>query len=111
MLNECRFALGITGNDYDAEIIQLIQAAVCDLEEGGVAVYGIDVNVTYNDDGTFTAEDKSENVHPSIARAIVMFVVANMPDQKDVEMLNSLYEKEKGRLCMSSAHTDWGEDE
>jgi urate oxidase len=89
-LSEAKVYLRLTGTDQDAEITDLLAAAVLDMKDKGVKV------------SLFTIPDES------IDRAIITFVKANFGYEDPVisEKLNASYESQVNRLCISTAYRE-----
>ena len=88
MLEKVKLAMAITTNAYDAEISDLIEAALLDL---GVA--GVDNSLIH---------DKM------IQRAVITYCRMMFHSPADFEALRWAYETLKGQMAISTPYTDWG---
>ena len=89
MLEKIKLAMGITATAYDAELNDLIDAALLDL---GIA--GID----------------SEQIHDKlIQRAVITYCRMMFRSPADFENLRQAYEMQKGNLRQATGYTDWGD--
>ena len=88
MLASCKLALSVTVDAYDAEITDLILAAIADLEN----VLGQEVDQT----------------DPLIKQAIKTYVRMSFRSPADYDRLRKSYESQRGTLYMSDGFTDWG---
>ncbi len=93
MLSKVKTVLGITVNDYDTEIMDLIEAAKADL---GIA--GITENENLSD--------------PLIIRAVNTYVKANFrsPAPEEYDRLLASYETQKKQMMSATGYTDWRGD-
>ena len=90
MLEAVRLALGITVEDFDSEISDLIQAALSDLDTNGVL-----------------ATDMQSD--PLILQAVKTYCRAHFHSPADYDKLLSAYEEQKGHLMNCSRYTDYTE--
>lgn len=86
MLEAVKLALGITTEDYDSEISDLIQAALYDLLTNGVLA------LTMQDD-------------PLVIQAVKTYVRAHFHSPADYDKLLSAYEEQKGHLMNCTGYT------
>lgn len=88
MLTLVKIALRITSNAFDAELLQLIDAALADL---GVA-------------GVTAAEDD-----PLVARAVCTYCAMNRIsiDSSQRAWLKSSYDEQKAQMQTATGYTDW----
>lgn len=97
MLDEVKSALRITTNAFDADLRQLMNAAVFDL---GVA------GVTKDTAGTVEIETITD---PLIIRAVCTYCAMNRvsiePAQR--EWLKKSYDEQKAQLVTATGYTDW----
>ena len=92
MLDKVKAMLGITIEDYDGELTDLINAAMADLGLAGVI--------------------KNEDIEdPLIIRAINTFCRLNFGAPDDYDRLLTSYEQQKSQLMMATGYTDWGDDD
>ena len=91
LLESVKLALSVTVNAYDAEITDLIEAAIKDLEN----VLGKEVDP---DD-------------PLIKQAIKTYVRMSFRSPADYDRLRASYEAQRGTLRISSGYTEWEVDD
>ena len=89
MLESVKFALGITVDAYDAEIQDLIDAALLDLGIAGVEGYN--------------QNDKL------VLQAVKTYCRAHFQSPADYDRLKASYDEQKGQLMISTGYTDWGD--
>jgi len=89
MLDAVKLALGVTVDAYDAEIQDLIDAAVLDLGIAGVEGYG--------------AEDKL------VLQAVKTYCRAHFRSPADYDRLKAAYDEQKAQLMVSTGYTNWGD--
>lgn len=89
MLEACKLALGITASAYDAEIQDLIDAALLDLK-----IAGVNSALTY---------DKL------ILQAVKTYVRAHFRSPADYERLKASYDEQKAQLMVARNYTNYGE--
>lgn len=99
MLSEVKAALRITSTAFDADLNQLITAALLDLGVAGVEV-----------DGSTTPESITD---PLIVRAVCTYCAMNRisiePQQR--AWLKASYDEQKAQLGMATGYTDWGDSD
>lgn len=94
LINDVKTALGLTGEEFDSTVSDLIDSAKADM---GIT----DINAeTLTDD------------NPLFKRAIITycrmnFSVFGIPDGYD--HLKASYDEQKAQMLMASGYTDWGE--
>lgn len=91
MLESCKRAMRIKTTAYDAEITELIAAALADL---GLA------DVLHTDD---------DPVPPVIRRAVVTYVRLHFGTPDDYDRLKASYDEQKAQLQTSSQYTTYPE--
>lgn len=89
MLESVKLALGITVNAYDAEIQDLIDAALLDLGIAGVEGYN--------------QNDKL------VLQAVKTYCRAHFRSPADYDRLKASYDEQKGQLMIATGYTDWGD--
>ena len=91
MLQKVKLALRLSTNAFDAELNDLINAALLDLGIAGVT--------------TLTETD------PLIIRAVVTFCKLNfgVPADGEYDRLKKAYDEQKAQLQTATGYTDWGE--
>lgn len=87
LLTIVKLALRIKGNDFDLQLLDLIQSAQMDL---GIA-------------GVITPED-----FDAVTRtAIVTYVRMHFGQPDEYDQLKRSYDEQKAQLATSTGHTDW----
>lgn len=98
MLDKVKLALLISSDDFDSELIDLIGAAVLDLNIAGV------------DDDTTVSDDPTDKL---IIRAIISYcgyqfeLVHGTLDR--AEAFKKSYDEQKSQLSMASGYTTWSD--
>lgn len=93
ILNKVKLSLRITTNDFDNELVDLINACLLDLGIAGV-----------------TENDTTDAL---IIRAICTYCKIHFGDANGVEMLDRLqasYNEQKAQMGMATGYTDWGNE-
>ena len=107
MLKECKKALAIVADVYDAELCSLMEAAAKDLEIAGVILPG---TVSFAEtDGGMT--DTSSMTDALCKRAIFTYVRANFRSPDDYDRLQASYELQKSQLMHATGYTNYGGDD
>lgn len=88
ILAAVKLSLRITTDAFDAEITDLISAALLDLGIAGVA------------------EDDTANA--LIRRAVTTYCRMHFGQPDDYDRLKSSYDEQKAQLSMATGYTDWG---
>lgn len=88
MLDKIKLALRITTAAFDAEIEDLIAAALADLGLAGIA--------------------KLDETDPLILRAVTTYCRANFGSPDDYDRLKAAYDEQKAQLQVATGYTDWG---
>lgn len=88
MLDKVKLAMGITVDAYDAELTDLIDAALLDLGIAGV--------------------DAAQNYDSMVQRAVITYCRMMFHSPADFENLRWAYESLKGQMAIASGYTDWG---
>lgn len=89
MLEAVKLSMGITVSAYDAEIQDLISAALADLGIAGV-------------DNTLTQD-------PLILQAVKTYCRAHFRSPADYDRLRAAYDEQKAQLMTATGYTDWGD--
>lgn len=89
MLEAVKLALALTVDDFDAEIDDLIQAALYDLKTNGVDALNMQTD-------------------PLIMQAVKTYCRAHFHSPADYDRLLAAYEEQKGHLMNCTDYTDWG---
>lgn len=87
ILNKVKTALRIVTDDFDDEILDLIQAALLDLGIAGVT----------NDDTT----------NALIIRAVTTYCKAHFGEPDQYDRLKASYDEQKAQLSMATGYTAW----
>ena len=93
MLESCKRAMRIKTNAYDAEITELIAAALADLGLAGVL------------------HTTDTPVPAIIQRAVVTYVRLHFGTPDDYDRLKASYDEQKAQLQTSHLYTDYPEEE
>ena len=88
MINRAKLALRITTNAYDAEIADLLEAAVLDLGVAGVVI--------------------PENESKLVTTAAVTYVRLHFGSPDDYDRLKRSYDEQKAQLATCTGFTVWG---
>jgi len=92
MLAKVKLAKRISTEVFDSELLDLIAAAIADIQHAGV-------QFEYTQDGSdYVVED------PLISRAIVTYCVMNFGSPADYDRLKASYDEQKGQLRESSGY-------
>lgn len=89
MLESVKLALGVTVDAYDAEIQDLIDAALLDLGIAGVEGY--------------------EEGDKLVLQAVKTYCRAHFRSPADYDRLKAAYDEQKGQLMIATGYTDWGD--
>lgn len=94
LLNDVKTALGLSGEEFDATVTDLIDSAKADM-----GITDIDTELL-------------EDENPLYKRAIITycrmnFSIFGVPDGYD--RLKASYDEQKAQMLMASGYTDWGE--
>lgn len=90
MLEKVKLALRLKTAAFDAEIQELIDAALADLKLAGI-----------------TKEDQED---PLIIRAVVTYCRANFGSPDDYQPMKASYDEQKGQMQTATGYTNWGGD-
>lgn len=88
MLEKARLAVRVTTEDFDPELLDLIDAALADLKGAGVRPPAPD--------------------DPLISRAVMTFVRMNFGSPPNYAELKAAYDEQKGQMRGMTGYTDWG---
>ena len=88
MLRAVKLALGVTVDDYDEELQDLIQAALFDLQTNGVDAVNLQAD-------------------PLILQAMKTYCRAHFHSPADYDRLAAAYDAQKGHLMNASGYTDF----
>lgn len=89
MLEAVKLALGITVENYDSEILDLIDAALADMGLAGV--------------------DSTKVEDPLIIQAVKTYCRMSFRSPADYDRLRASYEAQKGQLQIATGYTEWGD--
>lgn len=84
-----KLSMGITVANYDAELSDLIDAALLDLGIAGVEGYN--------------QNDKL------VLQAVKTYCRAHFQSPADYDRLKAAYDEQKGQLMIATGYTDWGD--
>lgn len=102
ILSKVKLALRVTTEDFDSEIIDLINSCIKDLGIGGVEIpYETE---TVNDEEVSILKDEL------VINAIKTYCKIHFGDVNGAEMtdrLKSSYDEQKAQLSMATGYTDW----
>lgn len=93
MLEAVKLAMGITVSAYDAEISDLVDAALRDL-----VIAGVDQAVAVI--GT---------TDPLVIQAVKTYCRAHFRSPADYERLKAAYDEQKAQLMVATGYTVWGD--
>lgn len=88
MLEKVKMAMGITVDAYDAELGDLIDAALLDLGIAGVVV--------------------PQDYDKMVQRAVITYCRMMFHSPADFENLKWAYESLKGQMAIATGYTEWG---
>lgn len=89
ILSAVKLALRITTDAFDAELADLIDAAVADMGIAGVI------------------HDSTED--PLIRRAVITYCKMHFGEPDEYDRLKASYDEQKGQLGTATGYTDWGD--
>lgn len=87
LIDDCKMALRVTTNAYDAEITNYIEAAKLDL---GIA--GVETAVADN----------------LVNTAVMTYVRMHFGAPSNYDKLKASYDEQKAQMMMASSYTNWG---
>ena len=93
MLEAVKLAMGITAAAYDAEIQDLILAALRDLQIAGVE----------------EAVASDTTADPLIIQAVKTYCRAHFRSPADYDRLKAAYDEQKAQLMVATGYTNWGD--
>lgn len=88
LIDNCKMALRITKNTYDAEIQSYIDAALLDLGIAGVVI---------------PAEQDA-----LVSKAVLTYVRMSFGAPSNYDKLKESYDEQKAQLMNATGYTDWG---
>lgn len=87
LLNKVKTALRVTTDAFDNEILDLISAAVIDLDIAGI--------------------DSEHGIDAIITRAIITYCRLNFGSPDEYDRLKASYDEQKAQLSMATGYTTW----
>lgn len=93
ILDDVKRRCGVTGNEWDSDLTDLIGASLIDMGIAGV-------------NGTEVAE-----TNPIVKQAIITYCKMNFSifgQSEDYEGLKKSYDEQKAQLSMATGYTEWG---
>lgn len=93
MLEAVKLAIPISTDAYDADLTDLIAAALADL---GIA-------------GVTAGKTAGKDTDPLIKRAVITYCRKNFGSPDDYDRLARSYDEQKAQLGMATGYTDWGD--
>ena len=91
LLAKVKLALRIVTDDFDTELMDLIQAALLDLGIAGV-----------------TNDSPSDFL---VIRAVITYCRVHFGSPEDYDRLKASYDEQKAQLGMATYYTNWGGDD
>lgn len=90
MLEAVKLAMAITTDAYDAELTDLIDAALADLESNGIRASAL-----------------VEQGSPLVLQAVKTYCRAHFQSPADYDKLANAYDEQKGHMMMCTGYTVW----
>lgn len=97
LLQKAKLALRVVTNAFDAEILDLIDAGIRNLETRGVQAVTVVEGVAQMD--------------PLVQRALLTYVRINFGDPADYERLKASYDEQLGQLMTTTGFTRWTDEQ
>lgn len=97
MLERVKLAKRIQTSVFDAELLDLITAAIADIRHAGARFEVTEIYDEYSDELT-----DYEIADPLVSRAVVTYCVMNFGSPDDYDRLKASYDEQKGQLRESS---------
>ena len=88
ILTAVKLALRVTTDAFDAELSDLIEAALHDLARAGV--------------NNFDTDD------PLVRRAVITYCRLHFGQPDDFDRLKKSYDEQKAQMSMATGYTNWG---
>ena len=113
MFQEVKANLPIDGDDYDAQIIQQINAGALDLTTSAEIVLPGEIDITRTQDqqtGEWTITDNSTLKDDLIITVLSVWCNMMIGNPPNIDFLKKAYESFKGQLRMSDKYTSYGGD-
>lgn len=113
MLSQVKLAKRIQTTVFDSELLNLIIAALKDIEHAGVTITYSAVNGSHEveiDGRTYTVSDSTDPIvdyevsDPLVSRAVVTYCVMNFGSPEDYDRLKASYDEQKGQLRESTGY-------
>lgn len=86
-----KLALRLSENDFDDQILGLMDAALGDLGIAGV-----------NGENALVSD-------PLVRQAVITYCKMNFGDTSEYDRLKASYDEQKAQLSMASSYTNWGD--
>ncbi len=113
MLAKVKLAKRIQTSVFDQELLDLIAAAIADIQHAGVTINYSAVRGSHEveiDGITYTVSDSTDPIvdyevsDPLVSRAVVTYCVMNFGSPDDYDRLKASYDEQKGQLRESSGY-------
>ena len=110
MFAEVKESLPISGDDYDAQIIQQIKAGALDLTTSAEIVLPGIISIKRTETlGKWTITDNSSIKDELIITAISIWCNMHIGNPPNIDNLRKSYESLKGQMRLSKKYTNYGE--
>lgn len=87
MIEKVKLALRITTSAFDAEISDLIDAALLDMGVAGVV--------------------NKDTTNPLVMRAVITYCKCHFGQADDYDRLKASYDEQKAQMSMATGYTSW----
>lgn len=98
MLEKVKLALRVSNTVFDQEILDMIAAAIADLQLPGAVFSSVPVT---NELGMVTDYDVND---PLVTRAVITYCRMNFGSPTDYDRLKAAYDEQKGQLRENSRY-------
>lgn len=89
-IQKAKLALRVTGNSFDSQIGDLLDASAVDLHIAGVEI--------------------PEQYGPIVETAKITYVALHFGEPDNYDKLKASYDEQKAQLSTATGYTDWGAD-